>query len=167
MSSLSLARFKITADILIAFAGVFFTEEIEDRAAIMLLKFKSVLYPQDATAISRRRYEITRFFLAFVYEHCITMKHFRFGDKTETSLIFFLYLFPSVWVFEICVWVSWKLRPRETSKENRFKLVSILLSKMFYGHAMFIGGGSRYLSFLVHPCRIPWIQKLTSIWTTL
>ena len=51
---------------------------------------------------------------------------------------FFLYLFPSVWVFEICVWVSWKLRPRETNKEKRFKLVSILLFKMFYGHAMFM-----------------------------
>ena len=38
-----------------------------------------------------------------------------------------------------------------TNKEERFKLVSILLSKMFYGHAIFIGGnsqkGSRYLSF--------------------
>ena len=29
LSGLSLARFKITADILIAFAGEFFTEEIE------------------------------------------------------------------------------------------------------------------------------------------
>ena len=32
---------------------------------------------------------------------------------------------------------------------------------------MFIGGGSRYSSFPVHRCRVPWIQKLTSIWTTL
>ena len=31
---------------------------------------------------------------------------------------------------------------------------------------MFIGGGSRYLSFLVYRCRVPWIQKLTSIGTT-
>ena len=81
------------------------------------------------------------------------MKHFRFGDKIETSLnlFFFIYLFPEVWVFEICVWVSLKFRPRETNKEKRFKLVSILLSKMFYGHAIFIGGNSqkglRYLFF--------------------
>ena len=64
---------------------------------------------------------------------------------------FFLSLFPGVWVFKICVWMSRKLRPRETNKEKRFKLVSILLSKMFYGHAIFIGGNSqkesRYLSF--------------------
>ena len=31
---LSLARFKITADILIAFAGEFFTEEIEDTESL-------------------------------------------------------------------------------------------------------------------------------------
>ena len=41
--------------------------------------------------------------------------------------------------------------PGNKYKEKRFKLVSILLSKMFYGHTMFIGGnsqkGSRYLSF--------------------
>ena len=48
-----------------------------------------VLYPQDATAINRRRYKITRFFLAVAYEHCITMKNFRFGDKIETSLNLF------------------------------------------------------------------------------
>ena len=52
----------------------------------MLFKLKSVLYPPDGTAINRRRYKITRFFLAVAYEHCITMKHFRFGDKIETSL---------------------------------------------------------------------------------
>ena len=28
---------------------------------------------------------------------------------------------------------------------------------------MFIGGGSRYLSFPVYRCRVPWIQKLASI----
>ena len=60
---------KITADILITFAGYFFTEEIEDTVAIMLFKLKSVLYPPDVTAINRRRYKITRFFLAFAYEH--------------------------------------------------------------------------------------------------
>ena len=53
------------------------------------------------------------------------------------------------------------------TSEKRFKLISILLSKMFYGHTMFIGGGSRYLSFPVYCCRFLWIQKLTSIWTTL
>ena len=78
LSGLSPARFKITADILIAFAGEFFSEEIarRHRVAIMLFKLKSVLCPPDATAINRRRYKITRFFLAVAYEHCITMKHF-------------------------------------------------------------------------------------------
>ena len=61
----------------------------------MLFKLKSVLYPPDATAINRRRCKITRFFLAVAYEHCITMKHFRFGDKIETSLNLFS-LFTSV-----------------------------------------------------------------------
>ena len=55
----------------------------------MLFNLKSVLYPPDATAINRRRYKITRFSLAVAYEHCITMKHFRFGDKIETSLNLF------------------------------------------------------------------------------
>ena len=55
----------------------------------MLFKLKSVLYPPDPTAINRRRYKITRFFLAVSYEHCITMKHFRFGDEIETSLNLF------------------------------------------------------------------------------
>ena len=49
----------------------------------MLFKLKSVLYPPDATAINRRRYKITRFFLAVAYEHCITMKHFRFGNMID------------------------------------------------------------------------------------
>ena len=34
LSGLSLARFKITADNLIAFAGEFFTEEIEDTESL-------------------------------------------------------------------------------------------------------------------------------------
>ena len=34
LPGLSLARFKITADILIAFAGEFFTEEIEDTESL-------------------------------------------------------------------------------------------------------------------------------------
>ena len=55
----------------------------------MLFTLKSVLYPLDMTAINRRRYKITRFFLAVSYEHCITMKHFRFGEKIETSLNLF------------------------------------------------------------------------------
>ena len=55
----------------------------------MLFKLKSVLYPPDGTAINRRRYKITLFFLAVAYEHCITMTHFRFGDKIETSLNLF------------------------------------------------------------------------------
>ena len=56
MPGLSLARFKITADILIAFAGEVFTEEIEDMESLsMLFKLKSVLYRPDATAINLRR----------------------------------------------------------------------------------------------------------------
>ena len=34
LSDLSLARIKMTADILIAFAGQFFTEEIEDTESL-------------------------------------------------------------------------------------------------------------------------------------
>ena len=59
----------------------------------MLFKLKSVLYPPDATAINRRRYKITRFFLAVAYEHCITMKHFRFGDKIEMRLNLFFFMY--------------------------------------------------------------------------
>ena len=55
LSGLSLARFKIAANILMAFAGKFFTKEIEDTESIMLFKLKSVLYPPDVTAINRRR----------------------------------------------------------------------------------------------------------------
>ena len=36
-----------------------------------------------------RKREITRFFLAVAYENCVTMKHFRFSDKIETSLNLF------------------------------------------------------------------------------
>ena len=42
----------------------------------MLFKLKSVLYPPDATVINRRRYKITRFFLAVASEHCITTVSF-------------------------------------------------------------------------------------------
>ena len=59
----------------------------------MLFKLKSVLYPPNATAINRRRYKITPFFLAVAYEHCISMKHFRFGDKIETSLNLFFFIY--------------------------------------------------------------------------
>ena len=51
----------------------------------------------------------------------------------------FIYLFISVQVSEFSVryvWVSWKLRPWETMKEKKF----FLSLKMFYGHAMLIGG---------------------------
>ena len=45
-NSEKVTRFKIAADILIAFAGEFFTEEIEDTESLyMLFKLKSVLYP--------------------------------------------------------------------------------------------------------------------------
>ena len=77
-NSEKLTRLKIAADILVAFAGQFFTEV--DRVALMLFKFKSVLTPPDATAINRRKW-ISRFFLAFVaYEHCVTIKHSRWWD---------------------------------------------------------------------------------------
>ena len=51
-----LTRFKIAADILIAFAGeFFFIEEINrrHRLAIMFFKLKSVLYLPDATTKNR------------------------------------------------------------------------------------------------------------------
>ena len=45
LSGLSLARLKITADILMTLAGEFFTEEIED--SIMLLNLKSTRCDSD------------------------------------------------------------------------------------------------------------------------
>ena len=94
LSGLSPARFKITADILIAFADEFFyRRNRRHRVTIMLFKLKSVLYPPDATVINRRRYKIAQFFLAVAYEHCITMKHLRFGDKIETSLNLFFFIY--------------------------------------------------------------------------
>ena len=97
------------------------------------------------------------------------MKHFRFGDKIETSLnlVFFIY-FQGSESSRSAFGYHENLDPGKKIKKNkRFKLVSILLSKMFYGQAMFIGGnsqkGSRYLSFPVYRCRVPWIQKLNSI----
>ena len=80
------------------------------------------------------------------------MKHFRFSDKIETSLnlFFFIYLQGSEFsrsAFE-CHENS---DPGKQIKKKRFKLVSILLSKMFYGHTMFrrvnSQKGWRYLSF--------------------
>ena len=50
--------------------------------------------------------------MTVAYEHCVTMKHFRF------RVINCIYLFPNVWVFEIYVWVLWKLRPRQTYKAS-------------------------------------------------
>ena len=61
----------------------------------MLFKLKSVLYPPDATAINKRRYKITRFFLAVAYEHCVVMKLF-FDSvilKIETSLNLFFFIY--------------------------------------------------------------------------
>ena len=111
---------------------------------------------------------MSQFFLAVAYEHCVPMKHFRFGDKIETSLYFFFFIY-----FQGSEFLRSAFECHENSdpgkeiKKKRFKLVSILLSKVFYGHAMFIGSnsqkGSRYLSFPVYRCRVPWIQKLTSI----
>ena len=50
-SSLSLARFKITADILIALILLanFLRRNRRHKVAIILFKLKSVLYPSDAT----------------------------------------------------------------------------------------------------------------------
>ena len=31
--------------------------------------------------------------MAVAYEHCVTMKHFRFGDKIETSLNLFFFIY--------------------------------------------------------------------------
>ena len=73
----------------------------------------------------------------------------------------FLYLFPGVWVFGVCIWVSRKLRLLEINKEKRFKLDSILSPKMFYAHAMFIGDNSQKesLSSPFYRCRVRWIQN--------
>ena len=78
------------------------------------------------------------------------MKHFRFGDKIETSLIFSFFTSRDLRFRDLRLGVT-KTQTGKQIKQKKFKLVSILLSKMFYGHAMFIGGnsqkGSRYLSF--------------------
>ena len=58
---------------------IFYRRNRRHRDAIMLFKLKSVLYPPDATAVNRRC-------LAVAYGHCVTIKHFLFGDKIETSL---------------------------------------------------------------------------------
>ena len=44
---------------------------------------------------------MSRFFLAVAYEHCVIMKHFRFGDKTETSLNLFFFIYFQGSVFSI------------------------------------------------------------------
>ena len=80
------------------------------------------------------------------------MKHFRFGDKIETSLNLFFFIYFQGYEFSRSAFGCHENSdPGKQIKKKRFKLVSILLSKMFYGHAMFIGGnsqkGSRYLSF--------------------
>ena len=98
LSGLSLARYKITADILMTFAGGFFAEEIEDRVAIMfVVQMKSVLYPPDVKAINRIR-SISRFFLAVAYKHCIAIKHFRFGDRLRRVQTFFFFIYFSTGV---------------------------------------------------------------------
>ena len=78
------------------------------------------------------------------------MKRFRFRDKIETSLNLFSLFISKRLSFRDLRFGVMKTQTQETNKEKRFKLVSFLLSKMFYGHAMFIGGGSRYLSSPVY-----------------
>ena len=88
--------------------------------------------------------------------------------KIETSLNLFFFIY-----FQGSEFSRSAFRCHENSdpgkqiKKNDFKLVSILLSKMFYGHAMFIGGNSQkgtryYLSFPVYRCRVRgyknWLQ---------
>ena len=116
-----------------------------------MFKLKSVLYPPDATADKPEKINNSVLSGCCLWILCYHETFSIQWEDWDEFKPFFLYLFPRVWVFEICVWVSWKLTPWETNKEKRFKLVSIVLSKMFYGHAVFIGGnsqkGSRYSSF--------------------
>ena len=79
------------------------------------------------------------------------MKHFRFGDKIETSLIFSFFTSRDLRFRDLRLGVT-KTQTGKQIKQKKFKLVSILLSKMFYGHAIFIGNSqkeTRYLSFPV------------------
>ena len=64
------------------------------------------------------------------------MKHFRFGDKIETSLNLFLFIyFQGSESSRFAFGCHENSDPGKQIKKNRrFKLVSILLSKMFYGH---------------------------------
>ena len=87
--------------------------------------------------------------MAVAYKHCIAIKHFRFRDRLRWVQTFFFSLFISVQVSEFSVryiWVSWKLRPWETiMKEKKF----FLSLKMFYGHAMLIGGKPKRIEIFI------------------
>ena len=80
-----------------------------------------------------------------------TMKHFRFGDKIETSLSLFFFIFFQGSEFSRSAFGCHENSDPGKQIKKKSKLVPILLSKMFYGHAIFIGGNSpkrsRYLSF--------------------
>ena len=67
------------------------------------------------------------------------MKHFRFGDKIETSLIFSLFISRGLRFRDVRLGVT----KTQTGKQIKQKNLSSSQSKMFYGHAMFIGGNSQ------------------------
>ena len=90
------------------------------------------------------------------------MKLFRFGDKIKTSLNLFFFIYFQGSEFSRSAFGC--VENSDPGKQLKKKDLSSYQSKTFYGHAMFIGGnsqkGSRYLSFPVYRCRVPWIQNL-------
>ena len=88
------------------FAGGFFSEEIEDRIAIMFVVQIEVSFV--STRRESDKPEKINIFLAVAYKHCIAITHFRFGDRLRRVQTFFS-LFISVQVSEFSVryvWVS-------------------------------------------------------------
>ena len=81
--------------------------------------------------------------MTVAYEHCVTMKHFRF------RVINCIYLFPNVWVFEIYVWVLWKLRPRQTYKASLNVIIKCTITeKQTFWTKLFIFLFFSFLFFL-------------------
>ena len=76
------------------------------------------------------------------------MKHFRFGDKIETSLNLFFFIYFQGSEFSRSAFgchensdPGKQIKKRDLSSSQ--SLILQILSKMFYGHAMFIGGNSQ------------------------
>ena len=76
---------------------------------------------------------------AVAYEHCVTIKHFRFGDKIETGLNLFIFIYFQGSEFSGSVFGSYE----NSDPGKQIKKKDFNSSQMFYGHGMFIGGNSQ------------------------